>query len=83
MSIAESPPRLFDEIADLFASCPDRETLSAFKPSEAVMSRARDLLSRQAEETLTPNEERELNELEQAELLMRLVKARVRAAATQ
>ena len=83
MSIAESPPRLFDEIADLFVSCPDRETLAAFKPSEAIQSRARDLLAKQAEETLTREEERELNELEQAELLMRLVKARIRAAATQ
>ncbi len=83
MSIAESPPRLFDEIADLFASCPDRETLAGFKPSDAVQSRARALLARQAEETLTSSEQRELHELEQAELLMRLVKARVRAATTQ
>lgn len=83
MSIAESPPRLFDEIADLFASCPDRETLAAFKPSVAVQSRAPDLLAKQAEEQLSREEERELNELEQADLLMRLVKARVRAAGTQ
>ena len=83
MSIAESRPRLFDEIADLFASCPDRETLAAFKPSEAVQLRARDLLQKQAEEQLTREEERELSELEQAELLMRLVKARVRAAEAQ
>lgn len=82
MSIADSPPRLFDEIADLFASCPDRATLAAFKPSETVQSRARDLLARQAESQLTRDEERELNELEQAELLMRLVKARCRVAAT-
>lgn len=83
MSIAESPPRLFDEIADLFASCPDRESLVAFKPSEAVQTRARVLLDKQVEERLTREEERELNELEQAELLMRLVKARVRAAQKQ
>jgi hypothetical protein len=47
MSIAESPPRLFDEIADLFASRPDRESLVAFKPSKAVQARARVLLDKQ------------------------------------
>lgn len=83
MSIAESPPRLFDEIADLFASCPDRKTLIGFKPSAAVQSRARDLLQKQAEGQLAQEEERELSELEQAELLMRLVKARVRVAGRQ
>jgi len=83
MSIAESPPRLFDEIADLFASCPNRKSLVAFKPSEAVQARARVLLDKQADEQLTREEERELNELEQAELVMRLVKARIRAAEKQ
>lgn len=74
MSIAESPPRLFDEIADLFASCPDRESLVAFKPSDAVQARARVLLDKQGDEQLNREEERELNELEQAAAAVRLAK---------
>ncbi len=77
MSIVETPTRLLDEIAEFLASSPTREQLLSFRPSESVQRQARELLIRSNEGTLSAQEHRELNQLEQAELLMRLVKSRV------
>jgi hypothetical protein len=80
MSVAERPPELLEEIADLVASCPDRDRLLSFRPSAAVQTRARDLLEKLNAGRISEKEQHELDRFEQAELLMRLVKARVRSA---
>jgi len=79
MSAIRTPPRLVDEIADFLASNPTQEQLLAFRPSEPVQQQARRLLTKANEGTLSPEEQRELAQFEQAELLMRLVKARIYA----
>ena len=78
MSIVESPPSLFDEIAELIASTPSAEEILTFRPSAEVQERARDLLDRLKRDSLSHEEEQELDQYEQAELLIRLVKAKVR-----
>lgn len=77
MSTVQTPRRLVDEIADFLASGPSREQLLSFRPSEAVQQHARELLTKSNQGTLSAEEERELGQLEQAELLMRLVKSRI------
>ncbi|HPM79611.1 MAG TPA: hypothetical protein PLF81_02885 [Candidatus Anammoximicrobium sp.] len=77
MSAIETPTRLVDEIADFLASSPTREQLLSFRPSEAVQQHVRELLTKSSQGILTAEEERELSQLEQAELLMRLVKSRI------
>ncbi len=77
MSIAEEPIRILEEIADLLTSNPTHEQLLEFHPSQDVQKRAGELLYKQNAGTITPDEQRELNQFEQAELLMRLVKARL------
>ena len=77
MSAIQTPTRLVDEIADFLASSPTREQLLSFRPSETVQQHARELLTKSNQGTLTAEDERELSQLEQAELLMRLVKSRI------
>ena len=77
MSAIQTPPRLVDEIADFLASSPTREQLLSFRPSETVQQHARELLTKSSQGTLSAEEDRELSQLEQAELLMRLVKSRI------
>jgi hypothetical protein len=82
MSTLQTPTRLVDEIADFLASNPTREQLLSFRPSETVQPHARELLTKSNQGTLSAEEERELGQLEQAELLMRLVKSRVHSRTT-
>lgn len=82
MSTVQHPSRILEEIADLFASCPNREQLLGFRPSSAVQQRASELLAKQNDGTTTDEEQRELDQYEQAEVLMRLVKARLKTQAS-
>jgi hypothetical protein len=79
MSVVESPPSLFDEIADFIASGPTPQEILEFRPSAAVQDRARELLAKLKQDTLSREDEQELDQYEQAELLMRLVKAKLRS----
>ena len=84
MSIAISPPSIFvDEIANFLASQPSREELLVYRPSESAERRLGDLLLRQRESSLSRDESLELAQFQQAEILMRLIKARLRAARPQ
>jgi hypothetical protein len=78
MSTAPSVSSLFDEIATLFASAPSPNTILEFRPSQATIDRAHQLLELNRANTLDETTRRELDQFEQAELLMRLVKARIR-----
>ena len=73
------PSRLFDEITELFASAPKSEQILAFKPSAGSVRRASELLELNRTRQVTEDIRQELEQFEQAELLMRLVKARIRA----
>jgi hypothetical protein len=67
------------EIADFLASCPSAEQLMKYRPSEEAQRRARELLHKNRDGTITRNEQWELDEYEYAEMLMQLVKAKLRS----
>lgn len=79
MSTAHEPSTLFEEIAELFASAPSPQAIIEFRPSKASSRRASELLELNRANQLDDATRDELNQFEQAELLMRLVKARIRA----
>lgn len=83
MPVAEVPNRLLEEFADLLATNPKREQLLAFEPSAETVERARHLLERSNTGELSQDEEHELEMLQQAELMLRVVKARLRRADTE
>jgi hypothetical protein len=79
MATTRQVPLILEEIAEFLASTPSREQLLNYRPSEPVQRRARELLAKQGEEQLTKEEQQELDEFLQAEILMRLVKAKLHA----
>jgi len=68
-----------EEIADFLASCPAPDELLRFRPSPEMRARAEELLEKLKDGCLSTEERKELELFEQAERLMRLVKARVQA----
>jgi hypothetical protein len=72
------PIPLMDEITDFLTSNPTPEEIIAFKPSEDLERRALDLLTRNRENSLTPEEHGEMQEFMQMEHFMTLLKAKAR-----
>lgn len=68
-----------EEIADFLASCPAPDELLQFRPSPQSQTRAEELLEKLKDGCLSAEERKELDQFEQAERLMRLVKARIQA----
>lgn len=79
MSSVETPSPIFEEIASLFASAPTPQQILEFRPSDRTSKRASELLELNRSGNLSKQSIAELDQFEQAELLMRLVKARIRA----
>jgi len=79
MAVKEKLNWLTDEIADFLASCPEKEQLLDYHPSARVQERARALLHKIKNRGISTEEQRELDQFEYAEMLMQLVKARLRA----
>jgi hypothetical protein len=79
MSTTETASRVFEEIAQLFGSGPTDEQILNFRPSAVVAQRASQFLSLKRIGQMDDDLMHELDQHEQAELLMRLVKARIRA----
>ena len=69
-------PHAYDEIVDFIAAGTSPRDLIGFRPSEAAKARAGDLIRREKETGLSPEETVELDHYLQLEHLMRLVKAR-------
>lgn len=80
MPVAQAPNPLLDEFAELIAAGATPAEMLAFHPSAATAERARELIEKLKAEELTPDEDHELTMFQQAELMLRLVKARVRKA---
>ena len=68
----------WEEIAEFLASGPSPEQILAFRPSEALQGRSRELLMKQNGGSVSFEEEKELDEFEQIERFMRLMKAKLR-----
>ena len=79
MATTQAPSMLFEEIASLFASDPRPEKILNFHPSTESVQRASELLELNRQGRLGDDQRQELDQFEQVELLMRLVKARIRA----
>ena len=83
MTSTQAPSQVFDEIAALFVSDPRPQQIIDFKPSAAAVQRASQLLELNRQGRLGEEERHELDDFERAELLMRLVKAKIRAGQGQ
>jgi hypothetical protein len=73
-TLAATP--LYDELVDLLAAQADLEQLRAFRLSAARQQRLDELLERNREGRLEPGELAELEDFEQLEHIVRLLKAR-------
>jgi hypothetical protein len=72
MAIAEAP--VYREIYYFLASSPSREEILAFRPSPFTQERITELLIANKEGRLTPEQEAELDEFEQVEHFVRMLK---------
>ncbi|MCI5139903.1 MAG: hypothetical protein D3922_16170 [Candidatus Electrothrix sp. AR1] len=74
--------KAYEEVIDFIASGTNPDTVVAFKPSNAVKERVRDLLYFEKTKSLSLKETSELDHYMQLEHLMRLAKARARKYAS-
>ena len=77
MSTTEAASKVFEEITQLFASAPNDEQILSFRPSAEVAQRASQLLNLNRSGEVDEDLRHELDQYEQAELLMRMVKAQI------
>lgn len=77
MPVQDVAHPLWEEIAELMTSNASPAEIIAYRPSEVVQARMRELLYKSNAGELSGDDERELSQFEQAELFMRLVKARL------
>jgi len=71
-------PLVYDELVDLLAEDAVPDKVLSFQLSNEKQRRLDDLLSKNRDGTLTPQESAELDAFEQFEHVVRLLKARVR-----
>jgi hypothetical protein len=83
MASSQTSIGALEEVADFLATGPSPEAFLQFRPSPKTQARAEELLDKLKEGHLSEDERGELNQFEQAERLVRLVKARIHARKTQ
>ena len=66
-----------NEVIDFFARAPSREDIAAFRLSPAAHGRLRTLLARNAAGMLSPEEQRELDQMVLLDDILSLLRARV------
>lgn len=76
MAVAEPP--VYQEVYRFLASAPTHAEILAFRPSEPSQQRIRDLLERNKASQLAPEEQAELDEFEQIEHFVRMLKLHTR-----
>lgn len=69
-------PKMLDEITDFLANAPTSEQIVAFKVSDRLNERLHELLDRNANDALTPEEQDELDEFLQMDHFMIVLKAK-------
>ena len=72
--------RAADEVVEFLAREISGDALVAFQPSEATRRRVWQLVQKEKEDGLTPDEKCELDEYEQLEHLLILAKAKARSS---
>ncbi len=78
MTKSQVSTEFLEELADFLVSCPSRKELLAYRPSKVVQCRSSELLTKQNEGEITLEEKWELDQFAWAEVLMRLIKAKLR-----
>jgi hypothetical protein len=73
--------RAYDEVIAFFASGPSREEIAAFRLSDEMIARVRELLQKNSVGTLTPDEADELDLCVQIDRMMLLIRSRARQQA--
>jgi len=81
--LAPSRYALYNEVVEFFAAGPSPRAIAAFHPSGEAQKRVVELLNRNQEGILTPEEQAELDEYENLDYLITLVKARARQKVAQ
>lgn len=69
---------LLDEVLEFLASTPTPEAILALRPSEDVQQRVRYMLEQNRRGTLSETEQAELDDYEQVDQFVTLLKARAR-----
>jgi hypothetical protein len=70
--------KAYEEIVDFIAAGTTPDSVMSFRPSDEAREHIEDLVHRQREGTLSPNEAAELAHYLELEHIMRLAKARAR-----
>lgn len=78
MDLYQQNTSLFDEVLDFLSSTPTPSQIIDFKPSDTLQGRVRTLLDRNRNETLTAEEQTELDEFERINYFMSMLKIRAR-----
>ena len=75
----DAPPRtVFSEITDFLATNPTPQDIIAYRLPEALQARSHDLLERNGEGDLTPEERDELFDYVRVDEMMSLLKAKMK-----
>ena len=74
---------LANELIEFLSRAPSTEEILAFHPSIRSTTRIEDLLDKKRSSELIPDEEDELNQAEQLDFMMTLIKARTRQRSIQ
>ena len=79
MTTALQSPSLINDFADFLATGPTRLEIVDWRPSEPVVERANELAEKRKEGEITPDEEKELEAFLNSEIMLSLLKARLRS----
>ncbi len=75
--------RAYDEVVAFFARAPSQAEIAAFRLSDETIARVRELLRKNSEETLTPDEADELDSCVQLDRMLLLIRSRARQSGTR
>ncbi len=76
--LAPAQHGLYNEVIEFLASGPTPQQIVTFRPSQEAQERVAELLEKNRAGMLTPAEQAELDQYEELDYLMTLVKARAR-----
>ena len=80
MTTCLQSPSLINDFADFLRAGPSTSEILAWRPSPDVESRYEDLATKRKEDSLTSEEEKELEAFLNSEIMLSLLKARLRSA---
>lgn len=75
--------RAYDEVVAFFARAPSQAEIATFRLTDETVDRVRELLRRNSEGTLTPDEADELDSCVQLDRMLLLIRSRARQSGTR